>query len=161
MYMSFKQELLSLINDFGELTYKIITTPRGQLSIKGLYYPKATYYGTIRRLSADGLVKKTKKANIVSVSLTPKGKALLKQPIVKKHRSDGLSTIVIFDVPEKQRKARQALRKYLLRSGYISLQESVMISPFIAGGELKELIRELKLEPSVSVILGKIDHYFR
>jgi DNA-binding transcriptional regulator PaaX len=151
--MSFKEELLWVMKDMGEFTTKMLTH---RLSIAKMYYP--TYYTTVRRLEQQGLVKKKKQGKTVTISLTPKGKQLLKKPAIGKRRTDGLSTIIIFDIPEEKKRAREGLRRYLIRQGYTLLQESVLIAPTLVTSELKEVIAELKIRQHVTIISGRIDY---
>lgn len=152
--MSFKEELLYVIEELGEFTTKMLTH---RLSIQRMHYP--AYYSSLRRLEKEGLIKKKKRGKIFIVSITPKGKGLLKKRrIVGKRRIDGLSTIIIFDIPEEKSRARQGLRRYLIRHGYTLLQESVLISPSHMTNELKGLMRELDIHRNVKIIAGRMEY---
>ena len=151
--MSFKEELLQELKDWGEFTTKALTH---QLRLSRLKYP--TYYTTIKRLEEEGILKKKKRGKYMLLSITPKGKALLRKPTISKMRHDGLSTIITFDIPEEQSRARRTLRRYLISHGYTLLQESVLIAPTHATNELKELIRELGIYHHVKIIAGRIEY---
>ena len=152
--MSFKQELLNFISDAG------VFIPRIEFPYDYLRrIRKATYYGTLRRLEQDKLIVREKTRKGISYRITDNGRLLLKKPIVPKKRKDGFSTIVIFDIPEHKRKARNALRKFLLKNGFRSLQKSVYMSRNKTPGSIIELTRELDLVSNVSVIGGKIEYY--
>jgi DNA-binding transcriptional regulator PaaX len=145
-------EVLDLIKTLGEISATIVETPYGQLRLR----PRTTYYKTLRKLEIKGLVKKSRRGRINLYSLTSAGRELIHKKIKLVRRSDGLSTIVIFDVPEDQSKQRTLFRRYLQQNGFVSLQKSVLISPNQIQPELKELIRELKLNNFVTVIDGRI-----
>ena len=53
---------------------------------------------------------------------------------------DGLWRMVIFDIPEKQREIRDALRLTLLRGGFAKLQHSVLVYPFPCEKEIRDVI---------------------
>ena len=144
--------MLTAINELGELTTAMVTH---KLSIHRLGYP--TYYTTLRRLEQQHLVKKTKHGKIIKVLITARGRALLKKHRTEKRRTDGLSTIIIFDIPEDKRRSREALRRYLIRHGYTLLQESVLIAPTYITRELKELVSELGIVSNVTIISGVVD----
>ena len=152
--MAFKDELLGMLSELDEFTTDMIL---GCLSLHPKI-PRSTYYTTLNRLQKQGLVKKKRRGKIFTVALTLAGKKLLDKHLKLEHRTDGLSTIIIFDVPEEHRRAREALRRYLLRNGYIALQESVMLSPNKIDQGLKELLVEFKIGNYVSILSGRIDH---
>ncbi|MFH0960253.1 MAG: hypothetical protein V1897_16290, partial [Pseudomonadota bacterium] len=90
--------------------------------------------------------------------LTNKGKQLLAKPKKIDRRSDGFSTLIIFDIPENKSKERFIFRRYLVRNGYTQLQKSVLISPDKFDPDTKDLIQELGIKPFVTVISGKVDY---
>lgn len=149
---SFKEELLWLLNDLGEFTTAMVTH---RLRIG--WMPGSNYYTTIRRLEEKKLIKKKKVGKNIVIAITPSGRKLLKKPAMGKRRHDGLSTIITFDVPEEKKRARENLRRYLIRHGYTLLQKSVLIAPTYTTQELKEILRELGISQYVTIISGKID----
>lgn len=62
--------------------------------------------------------------------------------IKKPKRWDGKWRIVIFDIPEKKRLARDVLRNKLKELGFYQLQRSVFVHPFECQREI-ELIKEV------------------
>lgn len=60
--------------------------------------------------------------------------------IKKPPRWDGKWRVVIFDIPEKRRKVRDALRRHLSQLGFYELQKSVFVHPYPCGGEIEFLI---------------------
>lgn len=155
----FGEELLSLIKTIGEMSDEFISTPYGQLRIGG---SRTSYYRSLKQLQQDELIKKIRKKGTKNYHnvyvLTKRGHDILNQRKVAKKRHDGLSTLIIFDIPEEMSKQRTIFRRYLVRNGYIQLQKSVLISPCTVSDEIKELIKELKLSGFVTVVSGRIDY---
>ena len=102
--------------------------------------------------------------NLFGVKLTEKGrlKALNYQllNIKNKHQHwDGKWRMVAFDIPEKYRKGRDALRQKLKKIGFRELQESIFITPYDCKKEILLLVDFFKLEKYVRFgILEFIDN---
>lgn len=64
---------------------------------------------------------------------------------------NGQWEVVIFDIPEKERRKRDILRVYLKSENFGKLQESVWISPSRHSEELANLTKELRIRPYVLV----------
>lgn len=64
---------------------------------------------------------------------------------------DGRLHLVTYDIPEKKRKDRNALRTRLIRLGCAKLQESVWLTPYDPIDSLRDLIRESGLDGTVIV----------
>ncbi len=92
-------------------------------AIKGLYVSKLVGW----QEKTDGSVELT---------LTNKGKnkVLIYNPdylkISRPKKWDKKWRIVIFDIPEKQRSARDSLRSYLKKLDFYELQKSVLVHPY-------------------------------
>jgi len=153
-FMSFKEEVLGALESFGEMSIRFMMH---RLSIQNMHYP-TNYYATLQRLVKKGFVRKKKIGRTVSVSITALGKQQLKKKPDVKKRTDGLLTIIIFDIPEEKRRARENFRRYLLRNGFTLIQESVLVSSNYPTQEIKDLIGELGIAQNITMILGKIDH---
>ncbi|MBI2607527.1 MAG: hypothetical protein HYW51_01755 [Candidatus Doudnabacteria bacterium] len=76
----------------------------------------------------------------------------------KQERRDGLGTIVIFDIPETKRQARDFLRRFLKENQFTQLQKSVFIGRFWLLAEFYDLLTELRIVEHVSVLEGRIPH---
>lgn len=123
---------------------------------------RSTYYGALTRLEGRGLIEKKKKKNRIVYVPTDKG---MKYRIpgripVPQRRKDGLSTVVIFDVPETMKRQREAFRRYLIRNKFTLLQKSVFISPNKIDREIKEIIDELKISQFVTLLSARIGRFF-
>lgn len=74
-------------------------------------------------------------------------------PIMKKW--DGLWRICLFDIPEKRRKARNALARALKNMGFYQFQKSVFVHPFECQNEINFVIEFFSLRPHVRYILAE------
>ena len=63
--------------------------------------------------------------------------------------------LVIFDIPERHKKARDALAQTLKRMGFYQLQKSVFIYPFECSNEINFVIEFFNLRPFVRQILAE------
>lgn len=68
---------------------------------------------------------------------------------------DGKWKIVIFDIPEKQKYMRNIFRGFLKRKGFIRLQNSVFVSPYMNYEILDFVRRELKISRYVNFLEAK------
>ena len=79
----------------------------------------------------------------VKIILTNQGKKLMLQynldeiKLKKNKKWDGYWKMVIFDIPNSKKSARDAFRKKLSQLGLYSIQESVFITPFECGKEIE------------------------
>ncbi|OGF74148.1 CRISPR-associated endonuclease Cas2 [Candidatus Giovannonibacteria bacterium RIFCSPHIGHO2_02_43_16] len=60
--------------------------------------------------------------------------------------------IILFDIPEKHKKARNALAAVLKRMGWYQFQKSVFVHPFECENEINFVVRFFNIEPYVSLI---------
>ena len=68
---------------------------------------------------------------------------------------DGLWRMVIFDIPEEKKKARDALSAKLNRIGMIPIQKSVFIHPFDCKDEIEFVSEFFRVKPHIRYILVK------
>ncbi|MEK7062591.1 MAG: hypothetical protein AAB946_00995 [Patescibacteria group bacterium] len=83
-------------------------------------------------------------------------------------RWDKLWRIVLFDIPEKKKPAREALRETIKKLGFHEYQKSVFIFPYPCQKEIDYVIEFFELRPYVRVIIVKsldnelhLKHIFR
>lgn len=119
----------------------------------------------IRALYRSKLVKiKKNQDGSCTMILTEKGKlrALtyhFQEMKIGKMDWDGKWRIVIFDIPEKIRKGRDALREKLKSLSFYELQKSVFVFPYECKDEIDFLIEFFNLKRYVRYgILEKIDN---
>ncbi|OGG71302.1 hypothetical protein A3F27_02275 [Candidatus Kaiserbacteria bacterium RIFCSPHIGHO2_12_FULL_53_13] len=104
----------------------------------------------LSRLVERGEIAKTLRDGRVGFSLTAKGRARLArlefgEQDLRKRKWDGRWRIVIFDIPERYRRARDLLRGTLVSIGFCKLQDSVWVYPH----DCEDLIALLKTDFSV------------
>jgi hypothetical protein len=75
--------------------------------------------------------------------------------IRKPRRWDGYWRIVIFDIPEKRRRGREALRNKLKQLGFYQLQKSCFVHPFDCKSEIDFVSELFEVSPYVNFILAK------
>jgi len=108
-------------------------------------FKKESYFSYVSRLLKTGDInKKLDKKGTVYLELTSQGKKNLirRFPIFFKAKWDGTFMVVVFDIPEETRRARDDLREKLKELGFGKLQESVWISPYHFEEDLKEFLQE-------------------
>ncbi|MBP9751592.1 MAG: CRISPR-associated endonuclease Cas2 [Candidatus Moranbacteria bacterium] len=101
----------------------------------------------IGRLKKKGFVETVHENGKIFYRLTEAGerqllKYRLKENALKKKRWDGKWRLVIFDIQETRRYARDRWRDEIASFGFIRLQDSVWVSPY----ESEELVSLLKTE---------------
>lgn len=67
----------------------------------------------------------------------------------KPHKWDGKWRIVFFDIPEKKRKARNALREKLRDLGFCEMQKSVFVLPYECQDEINFVVSMFNIKPYV------------
>ncbi len=110
----------------------------------------------IKNLKRTNLVKKiTKTKEGYNIELTEKGKLkaleyyfIRKLEIVEK-KWDGRWRMLIFDIPEKLRNGRDALRRKIKKLGFNELQKSVFVIPYECKKEIDMVVSYFDLQPYV------------
>lgn len=111
------------------------------------------------KLRDGGYLKTLKVKGRSATIVTPKGiEKLFKTKLKmteKKRRKDKKWQMVLFDIPEKERRHRDWFRKGLQYLGYKKLQKSIWVCPYDTLEETENLIKRYKLEPHVELLLVK------
>ncbi|MBI2021134.1 hypothetical protein HYS99_01310 [Candidatus Giovannonibacteria bacterium] len=116
----------------------------------------------IRNLYVSRLIKaKDNPDGTVTMILSEKGRKIalrydidnLRIPEMKKW--DKKWRLILFDVPEKHKKARNALSFALKKAGCFQFQKSVFIHPFECKNEIDFIIEFFLLRPYVRFILAE------
>lgn len=115
-------------------------------------------------------IKKTKKIlsvlksrGLINIDFTPEGwiikltekgkerasKCYLKAISLKYKKWDRKWRVVIFDIPLRLNRKRDALREFLKQMGFQELQKSIYISPYPCREELEAVLEYLQLKPYV------------
>ncbi len=116
----------------------------------------------IKRLYQSNLIDyKENNDNTVTLTLDEKGKKrflrynLENMKIKKPTRWDGLWRMVMFDIPESKKKARDALSLKLKIIGLKPLQKSVFVSPYDCKEEIEFIAEIFEIKPYIRYILAK------
>ena len=116
----------------------------------------------VREFYNDRLVDyEENKDGFVKIVLTKEGqKKALKfkldeMEIKRPAKWDGEWRIVIFDIPEKFKKAREALRLKLKELGFLELQKSVLVLPYECEDEINFIVEVFLIRPFVRFIRAK------
>jgi DNA-binding transcriptional regulator PaaX len=116
---------------------------------------KKTFSRFVRYLQEQGYIKVKALEGAKGIVLTVKGaervlrvKRKVKE---KKKRKDGKWIMIIFDIPEKRKQAREYLRAALADLGYQKLQQSVWVCPYDVYNETEEAVRSYRIIPCVKL----------
>jgi len=130
----------------------IIFDPKEVVRRYSLYTNYSVPYSKISsgvfNLKRYGYLKEGKINNRQKLYLTSKGKTEIIKNILKrrkKRRWDGKWRMVIFDIPEINRRSRDFLRRELQWIGFKELQKSVWIFPYDFEKEFKVLLKFWKI----------------
>lgn len=111
-------------------------------------------YHIAQRLKKKGWVETIKHEGKVLVKLTSTGRNQLAiEKALKEDKWDGKFRVVIFDIPEKNRKVRNILRWRLKSWGFKYLQKSLWVSKKDIAEPMREFIKELGIEKWVMVLV--------
>jgi DNA-binding transcriptional regulator PaaX len=158
MHLKF-EEFFDFIKEFGELIDTFIFRPYS-LSISSMGIPNSTYNYRLSKFHKQGFVKKKKYKNRTYYYLTQKSKLFLTN--LKNDqlslRTDGLLTIIMFDIPENKHKHRDTFRKYLKKHNFIQVQKSVLVSRFHTSKTMIAIARELKIRQYITIFSGKAEN---
>ena len=111
----------------------------------------------LKNLKKDKLIKKIVKKgeSTYDLELTEKGKLmameckLLSELKIKNKKWDGRWRTIIFDIPEKLRRGRDALRWKIKKLGFHELQKSVFVVPYECEGEINFVVKFFGLKQYV------------
>lgn len=114
----------------------------------------ANYY---RYLKRKKLIQEIKFGDRLAYAVTDKGrfKILCAQFKSLPKHPEGISTIIIYDIPESQRRARQLFRRFLRENKFTLCQKSVWITDIDVVSPLSEFIRIHKLSPYIQIFNAK------
>ena len=126
---------------------------------KGISKPR--FKRSIKKLYNSGMLKEVKnKDGTISVILSGKGKktaevySLDNLKIGRPKKWDGNWRVVIFDIPERIKKVREALRMHLRNLRFYELQKSVFICPFPCAEEIKQIIDFYNVSEYVRILMS-------
>jgi len=164
-----KQKILLLL--LGGLDFAYGFTPeRRWRALKNISYQwkkidERELREEVNRLHKSKLVKKEYKSDgSCSLSITEKGKIKIlsykfSEMEIRSDHWDGKWRMVVFDVPEKIRRGRNALRWKLKLLGFYELQKSVFVLPYECKDEIDFIVEFFGLRKYVHYgILESIDN---
>ncbi len=119
------------------------------------------YYSSLAYLKKQNYIKEIKKGNKKYYKLTPKGdkKNLFIQTLVYSQQNKNkvknkklLKHLVIFDIPERERRFRTLFRRCLYNLGYDLVQKSCFISNDAGSYDLiKQIVEDYKFEKYIQI----------
>lgn len=153
-------KVLRILEELGEIAPGLLEGKYGL--VKRLRnYDRRQIRQCMYNLEKKEWVKSRSRGKNRVYELTDLGRAkVIKQQyhkLPKRKRSDGLSTVIIFDIPEAKHRARDFLRRMLMQNNFIKLQESAFIGPYkIEEVKMEELLRELDIKNHVTFMEGSL-----
>jgi len=115
----------------------------------------------LERLKRNKVIILSEKYGKFKIELTEKGKRIVKEiqlgdmKIEKPDAWDKKWRTVIFDIPDKKRRARDALREKLQEMKFYPLQKSVWVCPYPCEKEIQFLCEFFEIIPYVNIIVAE------
>ncbi len=144
--------ILETVADVGILSVALLAPnvigALGKLGLLPNRRQNESVYSSASRMAKKGLLKYNGKF----YELTSSGEEKLRMwqfgnfKISKPRKWDGKWRVIIFDIPDKKRKARDQIRYLLKSSNFYLLQESVWVYPY----DCEDIITLLKTEYAVA-----------
>src|SRR3989338_3823063 len=125
------------------------------------FFNKEEFRNAASYLKKKNFVKMNKSNGQYSMTITEKGadvvfnKTLRELKIKRPSQWDGFWRIIIFDIPDRHKWAREGFRKALRQIGMYCMQESVFVSPYPCEDALQFLVSVFGLSPYVRFIKTK------
>ena len=132
---------LKVLKEIGE-EWEAINRKALRQALRGLYQSQLVDIREKEKGRVEMVLSKQGKRKVLSFKLDTLS-------IKKPARWDGKWRIVCFDIPESEKKAREALRFHLRRLGFYPLQKSMFVVPYFCEDELDFLIEYHNLRPHV------------
>ena len=141
---------LLLIAGAGALTLAAICAPNVLQLLRPLlisgrgrhYYKRQRIRLALKRLAERRLVKLYQEGSTLRIEITEEGKRRIREfdfenlTLLQNKHWDGKWRVIIFDIPEKFKKARHAFHAKLKEVGFYPLQKSVFVFPFDCRDEI-------------------------
>ncbi len=132
----------------------------GRMGRNRRYFDKGNFKNEVIYLKRRGYINTTRggKDNITEIRITDSGEDLVAKralgnfKIIKHDKWDGIWRIVIFDIPERNKWAREGLRERLKRMGFYPLQKSTFVFPYPCQEEIEFLGRLYDISDHVRFI---------
>ncbi|MBI4118866.1 MAG: hypothetical protein HY452_01225 [Parcubacteria group bacterium] len=120
----------------------------------GYEFSKPTFLTLLHRLKKEGLVDKSGKGKNSKWLVTILGQRKVKyyQNSIMIIAKDNIPRLVIYDIPESQRKKRDWIRYELAAAGYEQLQKSVWLGYSPLPEEFVKSIKDFGVEDKVHIV---------
>lgn len=120
-------------------------------------YKPNSFYRTFKRMQNQRLIEiKKEKDDKIIISITEKGKKRLLEyniddmRIERPEKWDKKWRVISFDIPEKRKKAREALREKLKDLDFYPLQKSLFIFPFPCRDEIDFIAEVFQIQKNIT-----------
>lgn len=116
---------------------------------------------TIKRLEKQQLISWSEQNGETKLILTDKGRKRVLQykidelKVKKPNKWDGWWRVIIFDIPEEEKVAREFFRNKLKDMEFYQLQKSVFVCPYECKDEVDFLSHTFEVAPYVHIIKAK------
>lgn len=156
-----KEILLWLLEIGGIASLSILAPQLPTKLLKGYLKERRRVKERLKRLEARKWIKISEENDQMKIELVEDGikKAYYYQlenlKIKKSEKWDGLWRVVIFDIPEEKKLARDVLRNKLKELGFIQLQKSVFVLPYPCKKEIDIIRQTYMIWPHVTYILAQ------
>lgn len=162
VYPTITELILEKLKDFGEAAissffpaqYPEARLWRRILGLEnGYQFKRETFMAVLARLRRHGLVERSGSLRGALWRLTARGRRELAARGRRSELSarDGVRRLVIFDIPERERKKRDVIRVELAAAGFVQLQKSVWYGERPLPTAFLELVEALDLRSYVHV----------
>lgn len=117
-------------------------------------FSKETFSALLHRLKKEGLVTKSGRGIKSEWLLTRIGTNKLKyyQNSIQPTKPDGIPRLVMYDIPESDRKKRNWIRSELVASDYEQLQKSVWLGYAPLPENFAKSLKDFRLEDKVHIV---------
>jgi len=118
------------------------------------HIPRRTFSTVLSQLKKDGLVERSGETRSALWCITDAGKQHLEKAhteVLSRAKEDGIGRLVIFDIPEQERKKRDRIRSELIYADFKQLQKSVWIGYHPLPQDFLVLLDELYLKGKVHI----------
>lgn len=157
--------VLEYIQDMGSSISDVLSSKYPFATAAGFYFEfKKNQRASVSRSALSVALTRLKKQKLIVKTsegwkITPKGKHILELDELDRdvQKEDGICRLVIFDIPEKERKKRNRIRTELLAQGFTILQKSVWFGYRPLSAEFIKLIHLLNIQNKVHIF--SVQHY--
>lgn len=158
---STRKILLWLLKAGGVVVLSMLSPQLPHKLLKGYLNESRRLKYRLKRLEEKGWIKITEEGDKIKLELVEEGKLKAfyydfdNLQIEKPKIWDGIWRMVIFDIPEDKKIARDALRRKLKQLGFIQLQKSAFVLPYDCKKEIEVIKDTYEVWPYVTYLVVK------